>query len=312
MAGIGRPLILAALLAAAPAHAQSPADADADAETRGDGPYPAVMETDPAFPNHVIYRPRDLAKLGTRRLGVLVWGNGACSNDGASARRELGEIASWGYLVIAPGRVRSGPTTSDPHPPYAPLPPGGKRPAPETTTEDVRAGIGWAVAENARKGSRYHGRIDPHAIAVGGHSCGGLQAIALAADPRVKSVLIQNSGVYNNGVQRITGMIADKAALDRFHTPVIYILGGEADMAYPNGTDDYRRIAKVPAVLLNLPVGHGGTFARPQGGAAAHVAVDWLEWTLFGDKSAARTFTGANCRLCSGTDWTIERKNGIE
>ena len=64
----------------------------------------------------------------------------------------------------------------------------------------------------------------------------------------------------------------------------------------------------VPAVLTNLPVGHGSTFSKPMGGAVAHVAVDWLEWQLKGDKTAARTFMGANCRLCSGTDWSIDHK----
>ena len=64
----------------------------------------------------------------------------------------------------------------------------------------------------------------------------------------------------------------------------------------------------VGAVLANLPVGHGGTFSQPMGGAVASVAVDWLEWQLKGDKVAARTFQGANCRLCAGTEWTIERK----
>jgi hypothetical protein len=44
------------------------------------------------------------------------------------------------------------------------------------------------------------------------------------------------------------------------------------------------------------------------GGAVAHVAVDWLEWQLKGDRTAARTFVGENCRLCNGTDWSIERK----
>ena len=45
---------------------------------------------------------------------VLVWGNGACRADGASARQHLLEIASHAYLVIAPGKVRSGPTATLP------------------------------------------------------------------------------------------------------------------------------------------------------------------------------------------------------
>ena len=34
--------------------------------TPGDGPYPAVIETDPSLPNHVIYRPANLAPFAGR------------------------------------------------------------------------------------------------------------------------------------------------------------------------------------------------------------------------------------------------------
>lgn len=295
--------------AAAIQRAQSEYDAMPD--TAGDGPYPAVMETDPTLPDHVIYRPRDIAAMGSRPLGVVAWGNGACSDDGASARLHLEEIASYGYLVIAPGKIRSGPLATEPRKPFRGAGSDGKLPAPATSTEDVSAGIDWALAQNDKVGSPYAGHIATDEIAVGGHSCGGLQAIELAADPRIKTVMINNSGVFNDGVQSISGMHVDKSMLKKFHTPVIYILGGPTDIAYPNGTDDFARIDTVPAILLNLPVGHGGTFRKPMGGAVAHVAVDWLEWQLRGDKTAARTFTGQNCRLCSGTEWSIEKK-GID
>src|SRR5690606_40809158 len=61
---------------------------------RGSGPYPAVMEVDPTLARHVIYRPADLDRMGDRKLGVYVWGNGGCSDDGASVRNHLLEIAS--------------------------------------------------------------------------------------------------------------------------------------------------------------------------------------------------------------------------
>jgi len=75
----------------------------------GTGPYPAIIETDPTLAKHVVYRPADLAALKDRKLGVLVWGNGGCRDDGASARQHLLEIASHGYLVVAPGAILSGP-----------------------------------------------------------------------------------------------------------------------------------------------------------------------------------------------------------
>lgn len=277
-------------------------------DTPGSGPYPAIKEVDPRFPAHVIYRPARLETLGRRKLGVLVWGNGGCQADGASARQHLEEIASYGYLVIAPGQILSGPGAAPKPPSATPEARPDKLPAPKTSSADVARGIDWALAENVRTGSRYHGLIDPKAIAVGGHSCGGLQAIEVGADPRVRTVLIHNSGIFVNNQNPIAGLKVDKAMLGKLHTPVIYILGGPTDVAYPNGTDDFRLIDKVPAVLLNLPVGHGGTFWKPNGGAVAQVAIDWLEWQLRGDTTAARTFTGTDCRLCNATQWSIERK----
>ena len=81
-------------------------------------------------------------------------------------------------------------------------------------------------------------------------------------------------------------------------TPTIYILGGPKDIAYPNGMDDFTRIAHVPVAVANLPVGHGGTFLEPNGGAAASVAVSWLDWQLRGDTTSARRFVGESCGLC--------------
>lgn len=272
--------------------------------TQGSGPWPALMEVDPGLAFHVVYRPVDLAALGPRKLGVMVWGNGGCRDDGASARAHLTEIASHGYLVIAPGKL---------YPPgeNAPAPrrgADGKYPPQATTAAQVRAGIDWALAENGREGSRYSRRIDPAAIAVAGHSCGGLQALQVAPDPRIKAALVHNSGIFNQGSSTITGMDLEKEHLARVHSPIIYILGGPTDQATPNGTDDFRRIDHVPAVLVDIPVGHGGTFAQRDGGSVAQIAIDWLDWHLHGDRAAARTFIGANCRLCLRSDLKIERK----
>jgi hypothetical protein len=276
--------------------------------TPGDGPYPATLGTDPGLPGHVIYRPADLAPFDGGKLPVVIWGNGACADDGTAHRFHLAEIASYGYLVVAAGHWRSGPGATDgPLPPRAPT--DGGLPPPATTAEDVLAGLDWALAENARAGSELQGRIATDKVAVAGHSCGGLQAIELADDPRIDTVMVHNSGIFNSGVSSIPTVRATKDMLKDFHQPVIYILGGPDDIAYPNGTDDYARIDHVPVVMANLPVGHGGTFGEPMGGAVAHVAVDWLEWQLRGDTTAARTFLGENCRLCTGTDWSIEKKN---
>lgn len=81
--------------------------------TPGDGPYPAVIETDSGIPGHVVYRPVDLAPFGGGRLPVLAWGNGGCADDGTAHRLHLAQIASYGYLVVAAGHWRSGPGATD-------------------------------------------------------------------------------------------------------------------------------------------------------------------------------------------------------
>jgi hypothetical protein len=274
----------------------------------GTGRFPAMKEEVASLPKHVVYRPANLAALGGQKLGVVAWGNGACSNDGASSRFHLLELASHGYLVIASGQILSGPGAPPAEPRASAQP--GQPPAARTLASDLTDAIDWALAENQRAGSSYFGRIDPAQVALSGWSCGALQALRVASDPRVKTVVMHNTGVLNEGPSTaIPGMDLTKDALANFHTPVIYILGGPPDIAYSNGMDDFERIAHVPAVVANLPVGHGGTFQEPNGGAAASVAVSWLDWQLRRDPEAARRFVGDDCGLCRDASWTLQRKN---
>jgi hypothetical protein len=289
--------------------AKAMAEANKIPDTPGDGPYPATMELDPRLPDHVIYRPADLAPFAGGKLGVFAWGNGGCADDGASQRQQLAEIASYGYLVIAPGKWRSGPNAKVGPEPQRTPPPGERLPPPATSADDVRAGLDFALAEDARAGSRYAGLIDEKAVAVGGFSCGGLQALSLAADPRISTLVVQNSGIFNSPTESIGGMKLSKDTLKTIHTPVLYLLGGPKDIAYANGSDDVKRIDQVPLAFVNLPYGHGGTYSKPMGGTAAGIVVDWLEWRLRHNTGAARSFVGANCRLCVNPETTIERKN---
>ena len=277
-------------------------------DSPGTGRFPALKEEVASLPKHVVYRPADLEALGKEKLGVVAWGNGGCSDDGASSRFHLLELASHGYLVIASGRILSGPGAA-PAEPRPPAEPGAPRTA-RTLPTDLTAAIDWALAENERRGSPFYGRIDPAQVALSGWSCGGLQALSVAKDPRVKTVVMHNTGVLNEGPSTaIPGMDVTKDALANFHTPVIYILGGPPDIAYANGMDDFARIAHVPIAVANLPVGHGGTFQEPNGGAAAAVAVSWLDWQLRGDTAAARRFVGDDCGLCKDASWSLQAKN---
>ena len=57
-------------------------------DTPGTGAFPAIKAEDPAFPGHVVYRPADLGRLGGRKLPIVLWGNGGCTDDGAVAGSE--------------------------------------------------------------------------------------------------------------------------------------------------------------------------------------------------------------------------------
>lgn len=278
-------------------------------DTPGDGPYPSIIEQVPGLPNHVVYRPADMSAIGPNGLGVFVWGNGACAADGTSTRFHLSQIASYGYVVIAPGLWRSGPNATAPaEAPGGPPVPGEVRQSPTSAAQLVEA-LDWVLAENARAGSLYHGLVDENALAAGGFSCGGVQALTVAGDPRLDTIVVQNSGLLPDDAPRFGGMDLTKEGLLALHTPVLYLDGGETDIAYANGLDDYNRIAHVPAFWVNTPTGHGGTYHDPMGGRNASIVVDWLEWQLRGDASAGRTFIGANCRLCTDPAATIEFKN---
>jgi hypothetical protein len=295
-------MVLAGALLGAPAWAAQPAGGQNSwPDTPGTGPYPAMKEEIPTLPRHVVYRPANVPAMGAQKLGVVAWGNGGCSDDAASTRFHLLELASHGYLVIASGRILSGPGAHSPAE--------EQKPFPRTETSDLTKAIDWALAENTRQGSPYFGRIDPKQLAVSGFSCGGLQAALVANDPRVKTLIMQNTGTYDGERATMPGLKVPKSTVKMFHTPVLYILGGPTDVAYANGMEDFKLIDHVPVAVANLPVGHGGTYSEPNGGAAAQVAVDWLNWQLRGDAKAAARFAGEKCGLCRDATWTFERKN---
>lgn len=275
------------------------------------GPFAVTLESDPGLPTHTIYRPNDLSSV-KGKLPIVSWGNGACSNAGTLFKVFLTQVASHGYMVISIG------------PKDAPLPafasggqsqpaPAGSTPIPPAMSKDIQMidAIDWAVKENARKGSSYYGKLDPNKIAVMGQSCGGLQAIVGSADPRVKTSVIWNSGVFNTGTapggRAMSG--ATKESLAKFHAPVAYIIGGPTDIAYANAEDDFKRIDKVPVFKANANVGHGGTFRHQGAGWFGEVGVAWLDWQLKGDKKAAKYFVGKDCSLCTNPVWTVEKKN---
>lgn len=264
-------------------------------EDGGTGPFKAIMVSESSLPTHTVFKPADLnAATKKSKLPIIVWGNGACANSPWEHVNFLSEVASYGFMVIAIG----------------PMPQEGERTRDRSTSSQLTDAINWAIAQNNDKASSYFGRLDVKAIAVSGMSCGGLQALETAPDPRVTTTVICNSGILGNPGSGMPGMPAlTKDQLTKIHTPTLYLLGGESDIAYGNGMDDFNRINHVPVFVANMNVGHGGTYGQPHGGEFAKVATAWFQWQLKNDKDAARMFTGDPSGLSKNPDWKVDRKN---
>lgn len=267
-------------------------------EDGGTGKYSAVMMTEASLPTHTLFRPADMKKFkGRKALPLIVWGNGACYDSPWEHVNFLNEVASHGYLAIAIGTM---PKAS------------GDQVTERSTSAKLLEAIDWAIAQNKDKTSNYFNRIDTGNIAVAGMSCGGLQALEVAGDPRVTSLVVCNSGIFNDPIRGSAMPMMpqlDKTQLKKIHTPTLYLLGGPSDIAYNNGMNDVEQINHVPVFVGNIDVGHGGTYAQPFGGDYAKVATAWFDWQLKGDKKAGKLFTGNPPGLSKWPGWTVEKKN---
>ena len=265
-------------------------------EDGGTGAFKAIMKEEKGLAEHTVFVPQDLSKFNAKNpLPILVWGNGACANSPWEHMNFLNEIASHGFIVLATGDI---PMADEWYK------------GPMSRSEQQIESIDWAFAQNADPKSPYYQKLDLKNICVAGMSCGGLQTLFNCADPRIKLLMICNSGLFNqeNAGQAVGGMpMPKKEKLNDIHTPIMYMLGGKEDIAYGNGMDDFQRISHVPACAVNFPVGHGGTYREAHGGEFSVVALGWLNWQLKGDKQAAKMFVGKNCGLSTRKDWTIEK-----
>jgi hypothetical protein len=290
----------------------------------GSGPYKAVIEMDAGLPDHTIYRPEDLSALNGAKLPLVVWGNGACVNAGNSFASFLTDISSYGFLVVALGPIVERPAAGPPQPPAGPAP--ARQPEiqqPTDTTQVPRNlppaathpsqmidAIKWAAAENDRADSKYYKHLNTGKIAVMGQSCGGVQAIEIAADTRVTTAMVWNSGLFAQPSNMGGGKIIGKKDLESIHVPMAYISGDSTDIAFNNANADFEYLKSIPVFRAwERGVGHGGTYNQPNGGEFAGIGVAWLNWQLKGDQRASEMFRGADCGLCVNPKWVVQTKN---
>lgn len=270
----------------------------------GSGPYPAERIEDPTLSTHTLYEPRDLKGVATA-LPIISFGNGGCRNTSIEFTAFLSELASHGYLVVAAGRndvefsagMMPGTTANG-------------QPLQVTDAQQLVRGVDWAIAENARAGSRLFGKLDTKAIAYMGQSCGGLQALTASADPRTTTTVVLNSAYIDNlppGIPK--NALPERLPYTAFHAPMAFFIGGKTDIAYGNAKKAFADITTFPVFIANLGVGHTGAYPAPDR-RWTDAVLAWLQWQLRGDKEAAKQFLGKDCGLCTDTAWSeVDSKN---
>jgi len=175
------------------------AAAQAQTMSVGSGPYEAIVEGDPGAPDHTIYRPKDLSPFGKNNLmPVLAWGNGGCSASSQMHANFLAEVASHGFLVMALGPYKA--------PGEGGGRMGGMGGGGGTKSAQMLEAIDWATKENKNKASKYYEKLDPSKFAVAGMSCGGIQALEVSPDERVKTTMVMDSGLFGAGGAPKSGM----------------------------------------------------------------------------------------------------------
>lgn len=253
------------------------------------GPYKASAVTEKSLADFVVYRPQNFEQATKQegKLPILVWANGGCMDSSINYERFLSEIASHGYLVVAIGTLQM---TQE------------ERQHKPTPDDKLLEAIDWITEQANSETSPYSNQVDIGKIAAAGHSCGGAQIMRIAGDPRIKTYMMFDSGM---GAMTMAG--ANTESLKNLDTEVLYVEGGESDVAYQNALVDYDRINHVPIAFANLiEGGHQGTFDQKFGGSFSNMALDWLDWHFKGvDKSSV--FLEKD--LSNYPGWELKSKN---
>ena len=184
--------------------------------------------------------------------------------------------------------------------------PGAAAPAPQmavaTESYQMFQALDWITNKAADQRSEYYGAVNANQVAVMGMSCGGCQAIYASCDPRVKTLVVLNSGMGSMSLAN-----ASRINVLAIHSPTVYITGGEADIAYPNAEADYGIIKDVPVAWANLPVGHGGTYGEEFGGEFSRMTRTWLDYVFKGHNEGERLFKDLDLTGFDG--WSVVSKN---
>jgi len=252
---------------------------------------PITKETSANLPGYNIYRPADI-KAGSP-LPIIAWANGGCVRRDATWTTILERWASEGFFVVA---VTSLPIADAAAP--------GR-----FTVEEQAAAIDWAIKENGTASSPYANRLDLNRIVAAGNSCGGMTSLTLASrDARVKSVYILSGSSLGPTATKE----AAAALMSKVSAPVLFIVGGEEDIARKPSNLDYSLLRDgIAAMVVSRNAGDHRTVSTDPAiqSDAADIGVNWFKATLLNDKDAVKTLRTSLCAKCDPKIWSAESKH---
>ncbi len=264
----------------------------------GTGPFPVVADFAAAGPytsttmtgvgpnsNYTVYHPTELAPGGAKNP-IVGWMSGGATDH--TWYTLLPHLATHGFVVVASNSV-----------------PGIG--AEVMLGQEIIAGIDWAIAENARAGSAFEGKLDTTKIASVGYSMGSLATFTIATDPRLTTTVHISGG--NMAPERI----------DNLHAPAAFICGipGDAscglldttcDIAAANCALDFEG-ASTAVFYATFQSGHLGVMTSPFMERISGMTTEWLRMHLMSDPTRSTSFIGDACSYCSDPNWTVKQKN---
>jgi hypothetical protein len=257
------------------------------ADLSKDGPYRGTkLQNTGPDKQYTVYLPAELAPNGAKNP-IVGWMSGGSTTH--TSYPLLPRLATHGFVVVA-----------------ANVTPGiGEE---VSLGKQIIAGIDWAIAENARDGSAFSGKLDTTKIASMGYSMGSLATFTIAADPRLTTTVQISGG----------NMVAERVA--NLHAPSAFICGipgGDScsildtgcDIAASNCDTDFKN-ATTPVFYTNFKGGHLGILTAPTQDQIGTLVTAWLRWKLMSDSTLDPMFVGPDCSVCKDTKWfKVQKKN---
>ena len=237
------------------------------------GPQAGAIPDGGTQPQFTMFRPTDMAQGGLCHP-VITWGNGTGSTP-TMYKSLLNNLATHGFVVI--GSNSTNVAQGNPAP--------------------MVVGVTWVLQQNDDPSSVLYHRIDTTHIGATGHSQGAMATNQAAADSHITTEV------------PICGASAQK----NLHGPAMFFCGGQDTLVGCSGAQSaLAAVTTLPAMYAEyISADHGSwmSFGGTKPSVVETAITAWMRVHLMGDTALRSWFYGADCKLCTDSAWSIDRKN---